>query len=109
MRCILYKMKTLSRVGLILLICTSSLALLIGAAQAQAGSCTASAPPSAPILAIYVLAFDNDPASPINLTPKYTDTVQGIVNATATNNNVIAMILADLDDEADTHMLEVYN
>lgn len=72
------------------------------------GNC-AMTPASTSILVIYVLAFDNDPHSPLNLTPKYDDTVASIVEATAINSDVTALILADLDSVGDTHMLEASN
>lgn len=60
------------------------------------------------LLAIYALAFDNEPGSPSNLSAYYTPTVQSIVSATAAADRV-AVILADLDGYGDTHVLIVQN
>lgn len=61
------------------------------------------------LLAIYALAFDNDPASPSSLSATYTPTVQSIVSATAAAPDRVAVILADLDGYGDTHVLIVQN
>lgn len=59
------------------------------------------------LLAIYILAFDNnrDSVNSVNLTTKYTETVASIVAATAGRAGVTAVILADLDAYGDTHIL----
>lgn len=63
------------------------------------------------LLAIYVLAFDNsgDAINTVNLTTKYTETVDSIVAATAGLERVTAVILADLDQYGDTHILLAQN
>ncbi len=63
------------------------------------------------LLAIYVLAYDNsrDSVNTVNLTTKYTETVQSIAAATAGVEGVTAVILADLDAYGDTHILTVQN
>lgn len=66
-------------------------------------------PTTSTLLAIYVLAFDNEPDSPGNLSAYYTPTVQSIVSATAAAPDRVAVILADLDGYGDTHVLIVQN
>lgn len=61
------------------------------------------------LLAIYALAFDNEPGSPAALTAYYTPTVRSIISATATAPDRVAVILADLDGYGDTHVLLVQN
>lgn len=56
------------------------------------------------LTAVYVLAFDNDPASSVDLSQQYTTTVQSIVAATADGQRT-AVILADRNGPADTHIL----
>ncbi len=82
--------------------------------QAQAASTPpASSPqqPNATLLALYVLAFDNNREANelVNLTYKYTATVTSLVNATHGFEDVTAVILADLDDYGDTHILVAQN
>lgn len=66
-------------------------------------------PTTATLLALYALAFDNEPGSPGNLRAYYTPTVQSIVSATAAAPDRVAVILADLDGYGDTHVLIVQN
>lgn len=61
------------------------------------------------LLALYALAFDNEPGSPSNLSAYYTPTVQSIVSATAAAPDRVAVILTDLGDYGDTHVLIVQN
>ena len=58
-------------------------------------------------LAIYLLAYDNLPDHPAPLAAKYTETVQTIIAATASNQSAEAVILADLGEYGDTHILMV--
>lgn len=69
------------------------------------------APTDDALLAVYVLAYDNGRNSTLtmNLTNVYTDTVQGIVSATEGMAGVTAIILADLDQYGDTHILVAQN
>ncbi len=69
-------------------------------------ACTQPPTAATQILAIYVLAFDNDPTitNTANLSYQYTATVQGIVAATAANPSVRAVMLSDLDGSADTQL-----
>lgn len=79
-----------------------------GAGVAPAAICHA--PQVTPaLLAIYVLAFDNEPGSPSSLRAYYTPTVQSIVSATAIAHDRVAVILADLDGYGDTHVLIAQN
>ncbi|MCA9978635.1 MAG: hypothetical protein KC413_22900, partial [Anaerolineales bacterium] len=83
-------------------------------AQAQNAEATAVSPQqadNATLLAVYVLAFDNDREADdsINLTYKYTPTVQSLVAATDELAQVTAVILADLDQADDTHILVAHN
>lgn len=66
-------------------------------------------PATTTLLALYALAFDNEPGSPGNLSAYYTPTVQSIVSATAAAPDRVAVILADLDGYGDTHILIVQN
>ena len=79
--------------------------------HASSAICQQPATTNVSILAIYVLAFDNDPSptNKFNLSPKYADTLTGIVNATAVNSDVQAVILSDRDTDDDTRMLTVAN
>ncbi len=81
--------------------------LLVSAARAGATADSASAPLQSNLLAIYILAYDNSPEviHTVNLTTKYTETVQSIVQGTAGYAGVTAVILADLDSYGDTHIL----
>ena len=56
------------------------------------------------LTAVYLLAFDNDPHSSVNLSEHYSVTVQSIVAATAVGDRT-AVILADRHGSADTHVL----
>jgi len=66
-------------------------------------------PATTTLLALYALAFDNEPGSPGNLSAYYTMTVQSIVSATTAAPDRVAVILADLDGYGDTHILIVQN
>ncbi len=66
-------------------------------------------PATTTLLALYALAFDNEPGSPSNLSAYYTLTVQSIVSATAAAPDRVAVILADLDGYGDTRVLIVQN
>lgn len=57
------------------------------------------------LLAIYILAFDNDPNQPMSLSAYYTPTVESIAEGTANTISKTAVILADLDGGLDTHLL----
>lgn len=61
------------------------------------------------LLALYILAFDNEPGSPSSLNAYYTPTIQSIVSATAAAPDRVAVILADRDGYGDTHILIVQN
>lgn len=61
------------------------------------------------LLAIYILAFDNDPNQPMSLSAYYTPTVASIVDGTANTISKTAVILADLDGGLDTHILVAQN
>ena len=65
------------------------------------------APPA--LLAIYALAFDNEPGSTNNLSSYYTPTVQSIVSATAVSPDRVAVILVDLDGYGDTQVIIAQN
>ncbi len=81
--------------------------LFVSAARAGATADSANAPLQSNLLAIYILAYDNSPEviHTVNLTTKYTETVQSIVQGTAGHAGVTAVILADLDSYGDTHIL----
>lgn len=57
------------------------------------------------LLALYILALDNDPGEPTSLTQYYTPTVRSILSATTGSRTKTAVILADLDGGLDTHIL----
>lgn len=59
------------------------------------------------ILALYVLAFDDNPDNLLSLTTYYTPTITSIVSATANSTNKIAVVLVDLDSYGDTHLLVI--
>ena len=61
------------------------------------------------LLAIYALAFDNEPGSTNNLSSYYTPTVQSIVSATAISPDRVAVILVDLDGYGDTQVIIAQN
>ncbi len=77
------------------------LALLVGAAPATAHE--------SHLLAIYVLAFDNNPTSTANLTPQYQPTIQALLAATVGQPDKTALVLADLDGAGDTFILVIQN
>ena len=64
---------------------------------------------STDLLAIYALAFDNDPNDPTSLSLYYTSTVNSIAKATLNAPDKTAIILADLDSLLDTHLLIAQN
>lgn len=60
-------------------------------------------------VAVYLLAFDNPSYSAGNLTPQLPETLKGIRAATRQDNRKLAVVLADLDQDGDTHIMTVYN
>jgi len=48
------------------------------------------------ILALYVLAFDDNPDNLLSLTTYYTPTITSIVSATANSTNKIAVVLGSM-------------
>ena len=66
-------------------------------------------PEETDLLAIYVLAYDNPPTSTKNLTLYYSTTIQGLEAASLNEPGKTAVILADLDQENDTHILIIHN
>ena len=60
-------------------------------------------------VSVYVLAFDNPSYSAGNLTPQLPETIKGIVAATEADDNKLAVVLADLDQDGDTHIMTVFN
>lgn len=60
-------------------------------------------------LSLYMLAFDNDPNSPHDLTPYYTDTVEAIRQATLGAPGKTAVVLSDLHSVGDTRILVIKN
>ncbi len=67
------------------------------------------APKAAPLVAIYILAYDNRLDSPMNLTPYYAQTLTSITNATVGQPDLTAIILTDLAGMGDTHVRVVQN
>ncbi len=67
------------------------------------------APQAAPLVAIYILAYDNRLDSPMNLTPYYAQTLTSITNATVGQPNLTAIVLTDLSGMGDTHVRVVHN
>lgn len=65
------------------------------------------APNGGTVTAVYILAFDNNPASSVNLAKQYTTTINSIAAATTITRQ--AVILADLSGSADTHILIASN
>lgn len=61
------------------------------------------------LLAIYALAFDNEPGSPSSLSAYFTPTLQSIISATVAAPDRVAVILADLDAYGDTRVIVVQN
>jgi hypothetical protein len=85
--------------------------LLPGLAVAWVWTAAGQAPMAAPpkLLAIYALAFDNDPNGAMNLTPYYTPTLQGIISATVNMTDKTVLILVDRDGYNDSQLLIVQN
>ena len=79
-----------------------------GCQPAAPATCN-SYPATTTLLALYALAFDNEPGSPGNLSAYYTPTVQSIISATAAAPDRVAVILVDLDGYGDTQILLVQN
>ena len=61
------------------------------------------------LLAIYALAFDSDPDSMSSLATYYTPTIAAITAAITNTPGKVAVVLADLDDYEDTHVLVIRN
>ena len=57
------------------------------------------------LVALYILAFDNNPNEPMSLSAYYTPTIQSIAHGTTGHLRKTAVILADLDGGLDTHIL----
>lgn len=66
-------------------------------------------PKAAPLVAIYILAYDNRLDSTMNLTPYYDATLTSITNATVGQPDLTAIVLADLAGMNDTHVRVVQN
>ncbi len=60
-------------------------------------------------VAIYLLAFDNPSYSAGNLAPQLPATLKGIVAATTGEPDKLAVVLADLDQDGDTHIMMVFD
>lgn len=108
-------LKSLVLAGMFGLVAFFSLVVAMGSNHAQAAN--DSQVSDEPLLAIYILAFDNDPKKPndndpnqwMSLSAYYTPTVQGIVDGTSGLFTKTAVILADLDGGLDTHILIAEN
>jgi len=61
------------------------------------------------LLAIYLLAFDNQPTSTANLTSQYQPVIESLRQSTVNNPNKTVVALADLDSDQDTHILVIQN
>jgi hypothetical protein len=61
------------------------------------------------LLAIYALAYDNPPTSTKNLSLYYDATIQALAAGSVGAEGKTAVVLADLDDEGDTHILLIHN
>ena len=61
------------------------------------------------LLAIYALAFDSDPDSMSSLATYYTPTIAAITAAITNTPGKVAVVLADLDNYGDTHVLIIRN
>lgn len=93
----------------------SSISIFSLHSEVKAGACNDPSPLNTDLLAIYILAFDNAPQlqngtdNPYNLTLKYNPTVAYLRHQSAGLTDRQALILADLDGNADTKMLHIYN
>lgn len=58
---------------------------------------------------VYLLAFDNPSYSAGNLAPQLPETLKGIVAATEGDTSKMAVVLADLDQDGDTHIMTVFD
>ena len=75
------------------------------AANQTPGACGS----SKTLLALYVLAYDNDPLSPGNLSAYFTQTVASIASGTLSRSGVRAVILADRSGPGNVAVFEVSN
>jgi hypothetical protein len=66
-------------------------------------------PQAGKLLGIYVLAYDNRPGSPMDLTPHYATTLNSLALATLGHPDKTAVVLADLHKVGDTHIRIVSN
>ena len=62
-----------------------------------------------PSVGYYVLAYDNGEEGQFNLAPKYEATVSRLLTATINRPDSVAVILADLGADDDTHILVLVN
>lgn len=69
--------------------------------------CEVIMPPPSNVLHVVVLAADTQPNSPLDLTPFYTTTVQGIISATSATKTVV--ILGDRNGIGDTEIIVAQN
>ncbi len=78
----------------------------------RASQTTSAAPPppnSVGLLSIYVLAYDNRPGSSLDLTPHYSTTLSSLVSASSGHPEKLAVVLADLHGQGDTHIRLIYD
>ncbi len=76
-------------------------------ANQTAGECGGGS--TSTLLALYVLAFDNNPDSPTNLTPYFSNTMASIASATAGRPGVEAVVLSDLSGPDNVAAYEIDN
>ena len=67
------------------------------------------ATPPESLVAIFMLAYDNRPDSPMNLTPYYEATLTSITNATVNQPALTAIVLTDLAGPQNTHIRVIQN
>lgn len=100
---------------LILVVLLSSVSLFSFQSPVTASTCTVPIGLNTDLLAIYILAFDNSPqltngtTNPYNLTPKYNPTLTHLRQESVGLTDRQALILADLDGNADTEIVHLYN
>ncbi|HYF62391.1 MAG TPA: CARDB domain-containing protein [Herpetosiphonaceae bacterium] len=83
--------------------------VLAGLAPRTATQARPATPQAGKLLAIYVLAYDNRPGSPMDLTPHYATTLHSLALATQADPLKTAVVLADLHAVGDTHIRVISN
>ena len=91
-----------------MMLCGMCLGLVWGLPSPQVHAGTP-LPSNVPLLAVYILAYDNRPTSAMDLTPHYRPTLQSLIAASRDHPEKLIVVLADLHAVGDTHIRVIYD